>query len=75
MAIAFSTNIATMPKDGSTLAVLYCTYSTATGAVTGRFVRMLHWDAASSAFVEDQISNRDVASTFMAWVATGSLPI
>ena len=74
MAITFSANMATIPKDGSTVALFWCTHSTATGAITGRFVRMMKWDVSTQTFIEDIPSPRDVAGPYLGWAATGALP-
>lgn len=74
MAIAFSLNMATIPKDGTTQAVLYCTYNTATGAITGRFVRMVHWNSTLGVFVEDTPSPLDMTGPYLGWAATGAIP-
>lgn len=63
-----------MPKDGSTLAVLYTTYSSQTGAIAGRYVKMVKWNATANDFIEDPRDPLDTVGRPLGWVATGALP-
>lgn len=74
MAFSLSTNVSQMPKDGSTLAVMFCTYSTKNGAITGRYVRMVKWDTAKNDWVEDAYNTADMVGPPLGWTATGALP-